>query len=621
MKFEYAIRYLIYGIIVFTSFSIIEAQNPQGVEVEISTQKVMIAGKAYYLHTIKKGQTLYSIARAYQCTVNEILQENPNLTEDIKVDQVIKVPVKEKKAATNDKENEVLHTVMPGQTLFSISRMYGVNVTDIKSANQLSSDTVRVSQQLIIPVNRKVDSLRIATTHTIQVPSSTSDRFVMHRVQEGETLYSLSRKYGTTVDKILEANPDQRESLKLGAELKIPVSNIVLPTPAPTQNCDSFQFSINGKSISIALLLPFFANNQEIKGDEEEDNQETLSSTMSKESFPPVVMNFLEFYQGVLLGIEDLKKEGLNIELNVFDTEKGIEKINSIISQPAFQKSQLIIGPVFSEQISPVVTFSRENNIPLILPFTTADSLVQQTPQMFQVFSGQKGEIEQLIGVIAPDSIQNVFVVYNGKENQQINQLAHNLLETLQKNNAKSVREFYIYNYDFKDLLSSLDSTQMNHVVSFSNDEVFVASLLGQLEKKLLYYPIRTYGISTWLSFSSIDLNYFYNQQLTCFSNFYVDYEQEKVLRFLKKYRLRFGSEPVRNSKFGFNYCMLGYDLTRYFAVATACLGNNFAAYDCTPNSSLNVKLKFIPTIPSGGYINRAFYQLRFSKDFTFTAE
>ncbi|MGC8824272.1 MAG: LysM peptidoglycan-binding domain-containing protein [Bacteroidales bacterium] len=617
MEFKRIFRCFIYGIALFTSTYILEAQNVPTVEVEISTQKVLIGGKPYYLHTVKKGQTLYSIARAYRCTVNEILQYN-NLTDEIKVDQVIKVPVKDVTSEPTDKGSSVVHTVMQGQTLFSIARNYGVSVEDIRQANQLTSDTLRVSQQLVIPVNRKTD---VSSKDT---PAIVDKRFIIHRIQAGETLYSLAKLYGTTVDKILEINPDQRESLKVGAELKIPPTDSTLIIPKTVISCDSLKFLVKGKSISIALLLPLFANNQGSKGDEDEESrEEMLISSKVDENFPPVVMNFVEFYQGVLLAIEDLKKEGLNIELNVFDTRKGTDNINTILSQPAFQRSQLIIGPVFSDQIPMVASYARQNRVPVVLPVTAADSIVEQTNNMFQILSGQKGQIQQILKAVEADSVRNILVVYNAKDNPLYNQQIRKQLTTLFNNTtvAKKIREFNIYGNDFNDLLASLDSVTMNHVVSFSNDEVFVATLLGQLEKKLLYYPIHTYGMSEWLSFNSIDLNYFYNQQLTCFSNFYVNYQDEKVLRFLKKYRLRFGSEPVRNSKFGFNYCMLGYDLTRYFVTAVTCLGSNFNAYDCTPYPAMNVKLKFESPIGTGGYVNRAFYRLQYNKNFTFLVE
>lgn len=615
MKLECTFRYLIIGIIAVVSIVVVKGQNSPSIEVEVSTQKVLIGGKAYYLHSVKKGQTLYSIAKAYGCTVNDVLQENPGLTEELKVDQVIKLPVKEKAPVSIDAGKEVMHTVMQGQTLFSIARMYGVSVQDIRLTNQLTSDTLRVSQQLVIPVTKRTE----ATTVVAGTAPSATGQYRLHQVQAGETLYSLAKKYGTTVEKILEINPDQCDGLKLGAEIKIPAGDVAIQPLV--LNCDTINFQLKGKSISIALLLPLFAdNNEKLENTEEENRQELLQSQKGVENFPPIVMNFIEFYQGVLLAVEDLKKEGLNIELNVFDTGKGKEKISSIVSQPAFQRSQLIIGPVFSEQIPIIATYARQNRIPVVLPVTTADSLVQQTNGLYQVFSGQKGEIDQLIKAISTDSVRNILVVYNGKDNPQFNQQIHNQLIPLTSNASKKLKEFYVYNYDFKDLLANLD-TSRNHVICFSVDEVFVASLLGQLEKKLLYFPIRTYGMSEWLAFNSVDLHYFYDQQLTCFSNFYVDYDHEKVLRFLKKYRLRFGTEPVRNSKFGYNFCMLGYDLVQYFAAAVACMGNNFAAYSCVPYTAINVKLQFTPAIPGGGYFNHAFYRLQFRQDYTFSVE
>ncbi len=591
------------------------AQNFIPTDVEISSQKVIIEGKTYYLHTVKKGQTLYSIAKAYQCTVNEILQNNSSISEDIKIDQVIKIPLK----PTNNQNNqnaEVIHTVLPGQTLFSISRMYGVSVDDIKLANNLSSDTLKVSQQLIIPFNNN-----LITKTNKDTTKENETNFILHRVKENETLFSLSKQYNVSIEKILELNPEHKETLKLGAELKIPIQKDFSCKTYIQVNCDTVNYNIVNKKISIALLLPFMANSNNIENSEEENQEENTPLQKNSSIYSSITMNFIEFYQGVLLAIEDLKKEGLNIELNVFDSEKDIERINQIILDPNFQKSQLIIGPVFPEQIKILADYASKNEKTMVIPVSPFDSTILQKPHIFQILSNRMSIFEKIVNTLKSDTIKNIKIVYNTKDpeklNEQISNLAHKGLDSMNK----KINEYYIYNYDFKELLTQLETNITNHIVCFSNDEVFVSALLGQLETRLLYYPIQIYGMIDWLSFQSIDLNYFYNQQLICYSNFWVNYHNTDVLSFLRKYRLRYSSEPIRNSRLGFNYSMLGYDVTNFFSKAITNFNTNYLMYNCVPYKPLNVKFNFIPFVNNAGYINHSFYYIRYYKNFDIKVE
>jgi LysM repeat protein len=587
------------------------SQTP-AVEVERSDQKVLVEGKAYFLHTVKKGQTLYSIARAYQCTVNDIINNNPSIVnEDIKVDQILKIPVNEKPEKLSESK-DVIHSVLPGQTLFSISRMYGISVDEIKSANHLLSDTLKANQQLVIPVNKN-------EANAVSSQPATNN-YVTHKVIENETLYSLSKRYGVSIDQIIAANPEQKDGLKLGAEIKIPVKYDSLTIEAPARiACDSVP-SLKGKSLSISLLLPFFASYPFAIEDQDEQQEEKAPVQKKEENFPPSVMNYLEFYQGVLLALDDLKKEGINIELNVYDTEKGKDKIKKILKLPAFSKSNLIIGPAFSDQIPEVAGFAAQKNIPIVVPFVAADSL-NHNSFLFWPFSGVYEEITQIINCLSADSVKKIIFVYDKGPKSDLNSTEiQKIIDKHLNKNGKKIINVNIDNNDFKTLLNKLDTGKVNHVVCFSSDEIFVTSCLGQLETRLLYYPVHTYGLSEWLAFKNIDLDYFYNQQLTCFSNFYVDYENEAVLKFLKKYRLLFETEPMRNSKYGFNYCMLGYDLVNFFVNGIATYANSFNYYNCLKYPALITKFRFYP-LTGGGNVNTSFFRIQYSNNLTFTIQ
>lgn len=112
-----------------------------------------VNGKYFILHRVEKGEGLYAIARRYKASVDEIKSANPEAGEGLKVGQVILVPfnyIPETKKEEPKKGEPVLHVVKTGETLYSISKLYNVTVDEIKIKNKLASNNLTVGQELVI---------------------------------------------------------------------------------------------------------------------------------------------------------------------------------------------------------------------------------------------------------------------------------------------------------------------------------------------------------------------------------------------------------------------------------------------------------------------------------------
>src|SRR5450759_5410946 len=106
------------------------------VVVERSKDKVIISGIAYYIHQVKKGETAYSISRAYNITVEDLTRENPPAVYGINEGQTLRIPVKlvnEAKSSESvpvkrdhDETKFIYHSLKPGETVYFLSKTYGV---------------------------------------------------------------------------------------------------------------------------------------------------------------------------------------------------------------------------------------------------------------------------------------------------------------------------------------------------------------------------------------------------------------------------------------------------------------------------------------------------------------
>lgn len=146
-------------------------------------------------YTVKKGDSLYSIANKYNTTVDELKRIN-NLTSNIlSIGQILKLP-SDKVSDVENEENTISYTVQKGDSLYSIARKYDTTIDRIKDLNNLTTNLLSIGQVLLIPTDTNLE-----TTYT---------------VQKGDSLYSIAKKYNTTVDRLKQLNNLSSNLLSIG---------------------------------------------------------------------------------------------------------------------------------------------------------------------------------------------------------------------------------------------------------------------------------------------------------------------------------------------------------------------------------------------------------------------
>ncbi len=177
-----------------------------------------INGKIFVLHQVALGETLYGIAKRYGSSVDAVLEYNATADAGLEVEQIIKVPYVPRKSAKKYASGST-HIVLERETLFSISRQYGVTVYQLKMWNGLTDTGVNLGQELIVRPESKNSVSSISTE-----PKSVS---MMHTVSTKETMFSITRQYGISIEQLREWNGLQSDELKVGQTLIVsqPVYN------------------------------------------------------------------------------------------------------------------------------------------------------------------------------------------------------------------------------------------------------------------------------------------------------------------------------------------------------------------------------------------------------------
>lgn len=161
----------------------------------------------HVIHRVRSGETLSTIASRYGVSIAQLKMTNRIRTNLIRPGQRLRIPFGGADAVSDTK----IYTVKAGDTLSTIASRYGVSVVRLKRANRLSGDSLRIGDRLEIPTQVAVSDApkRVAKSRT-------------HRVRSGESLYTIGKRYGVSVDRIKAANGLRRNTIRVGQELVIP---------------------------------------------------------------------------------------------------------------------------------------------------------------------------------------------------------------------------------------------------------------------------------------------------------------------------------------------------------------------------------------------------------------
>lgn len=173
-----------------------------------------------FMYTVKSGDSLYSIARRYNTTVDEIMKLNYFDTTNLKVGQVIRIP----EMFTPDDEmylpEYINYTVKKGDSLYSISKQYNMNVNDLIKDNNLNNSNLYIGQVLKIKTNNSSYLYEECFGEEFDIPAS--DTTINYTVKKGDSLYSIAKKYNTSTSRLISINNLKSSLLSIGQVLKIP---------------------------------------------------------------------------------------------------------------------------------------------------------------------------------------------------------------------------------------------------------------------------------------------------------------------------------------------------------------------------------------------------------------
>lgn len=532
-------------------------------KIEVSHEKVILDGQLYYLHKVKKKETLYSIANAYKTDIESLRENNPSLQSGLK-------------------EGSLLYIRIPDQ---------------------------KKKEELSVPDTEKKEKPQEIDTLNIRYQAE-------HTVKWFESLSSIAKKYGVTEEEIILANSIQNRNIETRQILKIPyageISKFLVESDSSEEKENkeeikkkdkTTEFFIKGYDIiNATLLLPM--------GGE-------ADTLFYRESAKNDRHNFLDFCQGFLMALDNLKSTNPNLEINlrIIDTDNH-NSIEEIISKGLLRDNDIIIGPVYEEELKPVLEYCNNEKTYVVSPMDSrSEHFAHKYSNFFQVSTPAIYQQSGMLSSLNMFSKVTVIFEKNGNINDPVVDRVSQLLE------SAGIR-YNILSYgilDGRSILPSmqeqLDPAALNHIVVASESEAFVSDVLRNLNliKTTENYEIVIHGTPAWRNFNTIDISYYHDMNLNIPMQYHIDYARKNTIDFLGKYRALYNSEPSP-------YSFQAYDIALYFLENMHKYGNHFLKNASQYKMEmLQSDYNFMRNNTNEGYINTASRRVIFKPDFSIT--
>lgn len=503
----------------------------------LSKNKATIDGKEYYLHIVEKGQTLYALSKAYGVSVQELVTENPDCVNGLKLNQTLRIPVVKKT----------------------------VSAKSNKPINEIPYDEAK---------------------------------YFLHKTEQGETVYSITKKYKISEDSLYLLNSSiKNDGLKAGEYIVVP--KLKQDAQIVSQDVKDDNVTIE-KRFNVAVFLPFvFSGTEQI-------DPEKIKKGIS--SFPEKSKIAIEFYIGFILAIDSLQKTGIQADVHFFDSEADTNKILTTDIKSKLKKMDLIIGPLYTNSFVAVSGFAKDNKIPIVSPMSQNNKILlgniyaaKSTPSIIT-------QVEAVARYIGDHySNQNVLLVESqtGKESVY-NKTARKTINEQLKSSGKKDSVKIANTYDA--IQNSLSKQKINVIYFINSNPSFVTDVMSRLNKHKTESKdsIIVFGMESWNDIHSLDYEYMNNLNLHLPSTGFVNYSDSFVVKLVKEVRMRYNTDPG-------TFVFYGFDVALYYIQQLKYASNEmyFKKTLDHPSNGVYLKFKHKQSSSESGYENSGVFILR----------
>jgi LysM repeat protein len=618
--------------------------------VEKSKDKIVISGVTYYLHIVKKGETLYSVSKAYGITTEDLMRENPPALNGLKEGQSLRIP--EKIVNTNpplqssplpqaarDESRFIYHRLQAGETIYFLSKTYSVSENEIIQSNPgIDINKLPLGYEIAIPRKKFMNEKEAFVNPQAKA--------YYHKVIKGETMASIAHQYGLTVRELRRENRDMRFP-QVGDYLRIPGMKIPEEIPAVPVEADTVplvqedQVVYLGKpleftpvsnlsgSFDIGVLLPFYLSENSWRNEIDTSksvrgNKINRAINRSDDWIYPRSLGFVELYEGILLAADTLRALGLNINIHVFDIKTDSLEVIRLIRSGKLDNMELIIGPVHPANLAVVASYAGSLGIPVVSPVQLSNnSVLENNPFLFMASSSLEVAQNAISRKMGDYYNSNFVLIHSGSDGdyQDINKFRNMILNELSyKMPFEEIRlkDMFFYsrsvfgNDSINRLAHALSDKTGNVIIIASEEAPVMSESITDVHALSRKFNLNVFGYPNMRFLDSFDHKICFDLGLMIYSPYWIDYSQQDVIKFNSDFRTKFLTEPSEMS-----YAWQGYDIVYYFLSGLAIHGKDFISHPEIHNPDLlHIEFDFRRRTSNDGFENQKLFLIRYSNNY-----
>jgi len=532
------------------------------------------------------------------------------------------------------------HIVVKGETVYGIAERFNLQPKDIVFDNPKAIDGIHTGDTLLIQTNI------VATDN-----DEKKGNYIFHNVIAKETVYSLSKKYNTSIRVMDSLNPDlTTRGLQISQVLRIPAKNYTMPppsttppvvnntpppiVPAPQAKVNSgnsnkketeayksllgvkpvsdttkphsvITYKDTGKKLSrynIALIMPFASD----------DTLHVTRLVEGTEQIPQKTQGSIDFYHGIVMALDSLAKKGFKANLYVYNimssADSSTQAVDSILKKPEMLRMNLIIGPPSSFNFKRAARFASIHHIAIVSPFSPESSVLKNNLWTSKAVPSTIAETEAEANFIAAHyKHANIILIHNKGANDECYEVFKNSFR--KADSALGVIDSLHYAESIggvSGLKSKISKFASNVIVMPYQGAPFVAKFVNELANSYTYAEMVMFGMHNWkdndaLSADNLDtLNFHFP------SNEFLNYADSSTKKLIVKYKNYYLAEPSK-------YAFQGFDLGMFYGKLLWTYGTDMQNHlgDMKYNG-LQTSFNMLRTDSIGGYENKSVYILEY---------
>ena len=554
-----------------------------------------VGGVMSYIHTVELGNTLWGLQQMYGVRVEDIMSNNSNLNEGLSVGQKIIIPVPNYVKPLPETSK---YKVKKGETLYGLSRKFNTTVDELIKINPELSKGLKKGQLIQVPgkieseiaeeiepeiidepvPNPFVADTILETQETVTV--SFSDSIVRHNVMSHETMYSISKRFMVSIEKIMEINKLSTTRLSEGQVLIIPVKSEritkvpVKPVPDvydPDDN-EPLIFEIKER-YKIAVILPLHL-------DYGPGYSKYVSSVAT------------QFYMGALMALDSLKAMGLNADVHFFDSKNDSAAVQALVNGSEFLDVDLVIGPFFSKTQAILAEYCKNNKIRMVCPVSSESKLLEKNRLVYASVPSNITLVTGLAQYVLRTHAQDKIILVKSTDKDDLP-----LYEAFRKSFNESpmlgesrpaLRETTI-----DGMKSYLDRSSKNIIIIPTLDKTTGIRFMNTLNRssfKAKPDEIYVFGMKEWVDFTDINNIYKNKFNLHFGSPNFVDYYTDEMIELNRTFRHEYNTDMSK-------IAVQAYDVFLFYC-------SNFFLENQKPNLMMN-NFRMEQFSESDGYENQ----------------